>query len=50
MKDKVNLTLTKEARAMLRQIADDNGLKMSQVLELLIRGNVGIKFTVKGGK
>ena len=48
-KVKVNFTLTPEAKDQLHKLADENGLKMSTVLELLIRGNKGIKFN-KGVK
>lgn len=52
MVKKKNFTfkLTPEAHDILQKTADDNGLKMSQVLEMLIRGNKGVKFAMKGSK
>lgn len=47
-KQKVNLTLTEQARNMLRIIASDNGVSMSVAMEMLIRANQSIKFA--GGK
>lgn len=44
-KQKVNLTLTSEARMILRNLASANGLSMSVVLEMLLRNNQNAKLT-----